>query len=222
MTQVPCHLRCGSVIRRLGPQVIPLPLRRTETGGKTRGGADARRVREDRRERAVLHVQPVSHPVGPGSSRRRTTSARGLAPNGVAGAQPTWLGRAVALRWPERLRWPGPAKDYPDGPRSGLLLATGACRMPCTSWDTDAARSEEDVTRSLATVRIDAASVEPRWTAPEAEVAAFNARLTSPDFLDVARYPEVTFRSKRIDKVGPAYRLIGDLSLHGVATRRAT
>jgi polyisoprenoid-binding protein YceI len=85
-----------------------------------------------------------------------------------------------------------------------------------TRWSGTIGFDEQDITRSSVAVSIEAASVEPRWTAPEAEVVAFNARLTSPDFLDVARYPQITFRSKRIDKIGPAYRLVGDLLLHGV------
>ena len=52
--------------------------------------------------------------------------------------------------------------------------------------------------------------------APQAEVAEFNVRLTSPAFLDVATHPEIAFRSRRIEKVGAGYLLVGDLSLHGV------
>jgi polyisoprenoid-binding protein YceI len=41
-------------------------------------------------------------------------------------------------------------------------------------------------------------------------------RVKSADFLDVARYPEITFRSKQIERVDSGYRVVGDLSLHGV------
>lgn len=85
-----------------------------------------------------------------------------------------------------------------------------------TRWSGTIAFDEQDPTRSTVAVRIDAASIEPHWAAPEAEVAEFNARLTSPRFLDVVRYPEVAFRSRRIEKVDSGYRLVGDLSLHGV------
>jgi len=83
-------------------------------------------------------------------------------------------------------------------------------------WSGTIALDEEDLTRSSVAVRIDAASIEPRWTAPGAEVADRDARLISPAFLDVARYPEITFRSRRIEKLDPGYRIVGDLALHGV------
>src|SRR6266849_3537852 len=41
--------------------------------------------------------------------------------------------------------------------------------------------------------------------------------LRSPNFLDVAKYPTITFKSKRIDHSSPgALRVIGDLTIHGV------
>jgi polyisoprenoid-binding protein YceI len=41
--------------------------------------------------------------------------------------------------------------------------------------------------------------------------------LRSADFLDVARHPTITFRSKRITPAGPgAFKVTGDLTLHGV------
>ena len=40
--------------------------------------------------------------------------------------------------------------------------------------------------------------------------------LRSPDFLDVARYPTITFRSTKIEPAGEgAFRVTGDLTLHG-------
>jgi len=58
-------------------------------------------------------------------------------------------------------------------------------------------------------VRIDTASIDT-------QVGDRDTHLRSADFLDVAKYPEMTFRSKRIEKVGDGYRVVGDLSLHGV------
>jgi polyisoprenoid-binding protein YceI len=46
--------------------------------------------------------------------------------------------------------------------------------------------------------------------------------LKSADFLDVAKYPAITFRSKRTEKTGDAeFKVTGDLTIHGV-TREAT
>ncbi len=66
-----------------------------------------------------------------------------------------------------------------------------------------------DPTRSSVEVTIDAASIDT-------QVADRDAHLRSADFLDVAKYPNLTFRSTRIEKVGAGYRVTGELALHGV------
>lgn len=38
----------------------------------------------------------------------------------------------------------------------------------------------------------------------------------TPDFLDVERYPTITFRSTRVERANGRYCLAGDLTLHGV------
>jgi polyisoprenoid-binding protein YceI len=44
-----------------------------------------------------------------------------------------------------------------------------------------------------------------------------DAHLKSPDFFDVATYPTLTFKSKRVQKVSDGkFKLIGDLTMHGV------
>ncbi len=41
--------------------------------------------------------------------------------------------------------------------------------------------------------------------------------LRSPNFFDVAKYPTITFKSKRIDPSGPGQlKVVGDLTIHGV------
>ncbi len=76
-------------------------------------------------------------------------------------------------------------------------------------WSGAVDLDEKDLTRSAVEVRIDAASIDT-------QVADRDAHLKSPDFLDVARHPEIAFRSKRIEKAGGGYRVVGDLALHGV------
>ena len=66
-----------------------------------------------------------------------------------------------------------------------------------------------DLVHSSVDVRIDAASIDT-------QVADRDTHLKSPDFLDVAKFPELTFRSKRVEKAGDGYRVRGDLTLHGV------
>jgi polyisoprenoid-binding protein YceI len=67
----------------------------------------------------------------------------------------------------------------------------------------------QDLTRSSVEVSIDAASIDT-------QVADRDAHLRSADFLDVAKYPQLTFRSRKIEKAGDGYRVTGDLTLHGV------
>ena len=41
--------------------------------------------------------------------------------------------------------------------------------------------------------------------------------LKSPTFFDVAKYPTLTFSSRRVEPAGPGkFRMIGDLTMHGV------
>jgi polyisoprenoid-binding protein YceI len=67
----------------------------------------------------------------------------------------------------------------------------------------------DDLTRSSVDVRIDAGSIDT-------QVADRDAHLRSADFLDVAKHPEIAFRSRRIERAGGGYRVVGDLTLHGV------
>src|SRR5262245_12062697 len=39
--------------------------------------------------------------------------------------------------------------------------------------------------------------------------------LKSPDFLDVAKFPTITFKSTKVEKAGDGWKLTGDLTLHG-------
>lgn len=69
---------------------------------------------------------------------------------------------------------------------------------------------EDDPTRSRAEVTIKAASIDTG-------VAARDEHLRSPDFFDVATYPEITFRSTAIERRGDStYRVSGDLTIKDV------
>ncbi|MGA6974151.1 MAG: YceI family protein [Candidatus Binatus sp.] len=57
---------------------------------------------------------------------------------------------------------------------------------------------------------IDASSVDTR-------VDRRDNHLKSPDFLDVAKYPTITFKSTKVEADGPGkFKVTGDLTLHGV------
>jgi polyisoprenoid-binding protein YceI len=67
-----------------------------------------------------------------------------------------------------------------------------------------------DLAKSTIEVAIDAASINTRE--PQRD-----EHLRSADFLDVAKHPTLTFRSKRIETAGPEQlKLAGDLTIHGV------
>ncbi|MBI5949932.1 MAG: YceI family protein [Chloroflexi bacterium] len=69
---------------------------------------------------------------------------------------------------------------------------------------------ENDLSRSTATVTIQAASVDTG-------AADRDAHLRSGDFFDVENYPVITFATKRLEpKRDGDYRLIGDLTIRGV------
>ena len=69
---------------------------------------------------------------------------------------------------------------------------------------------EGDLTRSVVEATIDAASIDTGT--PQRD-----AHLRSPDFFDVDRFPELRFRSTRIEKLDDArYRVVGDLTIRDV------
>jgi polyisoprenoid-binding protein YceI len=69
---------------------------------------------------------------------------------------------------------------------------------------------EADVTKSTADITIDAASISTR-------LSQRDEHLRGPEFLDVAKYPAITFKSKRVEKTGNgALKMTGDLTIHGV------
>ena len=71
---------------------------------------------------------------------------------------------------------------------------------------------EQDVSKSSADITIDAASINTR-------VAKRDKHLRSPDFLDVAKHPSITFQSKKVEKAGDGkLKMTGDLTIRG-ATR---
>ncbi len=69
---------------------------------------------------------------------------------------------------------------------------------------------EEDITRSQADIRIEAASVTTRNTQRD-------EHFRSADFFDVERYPYITFKSKRVIMQDAQHgQLVGDLTIRNI------
>jgi polyisoprenoid-binding protein YceI len=69
---------------------------------------------------------------------------------------------------------------------------------------------DKDATHSTIEVTIDAASIDTRE--PKRD-----GHLKSPDFFDVAKFPNITFKSTKIERSGKdLYKVTGDLTMHGV------
>jgi len=67
-----------------------------------------------------------------------------------------------------------------------------------------------DPTSAKIDATIDASSIDSR-------VERRDADLKSPNFLDVAKYPTITFKSTKVEAAGPGkWKVTGDLTLHGV------
>jgi polyisoprenoid-binding protein YceI len=69
---------------------------------------------------------------------------------------------------------------------------------------------DADVARSTVEATIDATSIDTRQEQRD-------GHLKSPDFLDTAKYPAITFKSTSVAKAGEGkLKVVGDLTLHGV------
>ena len=68
---------------------------------------------------------------------------------------------------------------------------------------------QSNPTATTVEATIDAASVDTRNEKRD-------EHLKSPDFLDAAKFPTIMFKSTKVEKAGEAWKLGGDLTLHGV------
>ena len=69
---------------------------------------------------------------------------------------------------------------------------------------------EKDVTKSQVEITVDMSSLDTRNESRDKDVK-------SPNFLDVAAYPTMIFKSRKIAPAGPGrLKITGDLTLHGV------
>lgn len=74
------------------------------------------------------------------------------------------------------------------------------------------------------TVNIDEANPANSWVEAEIDAASIDTRdagrdghLRTADFLDVEKFPKITFKSTKVESTGGSeYNVTGDLTLHGV------
>ena len=77
-------------------------------------------------------------------------------------------------------------------------------------WNANLALDTADLTRSAVEVSIEAASIDTG-------VADRDNHLRSPDFLDVQKYPSLTYKSRRVEALSADHlRVIGDLTIRNV------
>jgi len=120
---------------------------------------------------------------------------------------------------------------------AALALGAGTMAAQASSWAIDKSHSEADFAvkhmgistvhgsfRGVSgTVNFEAGnsavwSVEATidMNTVDTGVAARDTSLRSADFLDVAKYPTMTFKSTNVKTQGSTYLITGDLTLHGV------
>ena len=88
----------------------------------------------------------------------------------------------------------------------GISTVRGAFTKVSGTVLLDEANSAKDQIQAT----IDAASVDTR-------VEMRDNDLRSPNFFDVAKYPTITFKSKKVEPAGPGkLKVTGDLTIHGV------
>lgn len=123
-----------------------------------------------------------------------------------------------------------------------LLLVAGAALAAPTAYDIDAVHSSvvfrikhlgvgyvygrfNEFSGKVTVDDADLSKASVQMTVKAASVDTGNGKrdehLRSPDFFNVAQFPEMRFASKTVAKVEGGYRIEGDLTLHG-ATRPVT
>ena len=90
-------------------------------------------------------------------------------------------------------------------------LVIAKVRGQFSRWTGSIAVPDGDFSKATVDVTIDATSIDTG-------VADRDAHLRSADFLDVARFPELTFRSRSIEpRGGDRFALVGELTIRGVS-----
>src|SRR6201996_3823856 len=125
------------------------------------------------------------------------------------------------------------------GLAAAIVLAAGAASMSAqvTTWKIDPMHSESDFAikhMAINTVHgsfrgvsgiitldeknLSKSGVEATIdvTTVDTGVAQRDGHLKSPDFFDVAKFPQMTFASTKVTNDGGKLQLVGDLTIHGI------
>ncbi len=94
-------------------------------------------------------------------------------------------------------------------------LVISKVRGRFTRFSGAVALDEDDVTRSTVEARVEVASVETGDRERDQYLR------TSADFMDPARFPELAFKSRRVERAGRGLRVTGELTIRDV-TRAVT
>jgi polyisoprenoid-binding protein YceI len=128
-----------------------------------------------------------------------------------------------------------------------FLLATAATAflsllapqsVQASTWDIDASHSvaafsvrhlmvtnvRGELGKVSGTINLDDKDITKSTVEATIEVAAINTRdakrdehLRSPDFFDVAKFPNITFKSTKVEKAGAGLKVTGTLTIRGVS-----
>jgi len=91
-----------------------------------------------------------------------------------------------------------------------ILGGLSHVRGKFTDFKVDIVYDDRDVSRSSVTAVIKAASIDTG-------IERRDAHLRNPDFFDVEKYPEITFKSTRVVKRGKGFVAHGVFQMHGVS-----
>src|SRR5262245_54744002 len=104
--------------------------------------------------------------------------------------------------------------SHSGGHLSGRYLVIAKVRGSFARWSGTVQVPDGDFSQATVAVTIDASSIDTG-------VADRDAHLKSPDFFDVAQYPELRFVGKRVQpRSGDEIDVVGDLTIKGI-TREA-
>ena len=95
-----------------------------------------------------------------------------------------------------------------------ILGGLSQVRGKFTDFSITLNHDEKDVTKSSVSVVIKATSIDTG-------IERRDAHLRNADFFDVEKFPEITFKSERIEKKGKQFIAHGPLTMHGVTKQIA-